>query len=247
MDTEARRADPASADDLALLAALRRGEHAAYPAFFERFHRVLLDYARRGGVASADRDELVEQLLDDLAMQFMTSGGALPRNPRMYVIAAFRKKLLNVKRARGRRDRLIRDAAAEHYAAGSADFAAGCSQRMVRESLGPGWERAPLPPVLERLSEKLAEKLTDDERLLLDAVAENVPQREIAEWLGVTHAVARKRLERLRARLTDVAMRYANSLAPDDARELQRFFRRCRERIGVSTMKAGLEANGRKP
>jgi hypothetical protein len=93
--------------------------------------------------------------------------------------------------------------------------------------------------VLERLSAKLDESLRDDERQLLVAVAENIPQREVAEWLGVSYVVARKRLERLRARLTDVAMRYANTLEPDDARELQRFFRRCRARIGASLLSQG--------
>jgi hypothetical protein len=104
---------------------------------------------------------------------------------------------------------------------------------MLRASHGPEWEGAPLPRVLERLAGRLSESLREDERQLLVAVAENIPQREIAEWLGVSYAVARKRLERLRARLTDVAMQYANTLEPDDARELQRFFHRCRARIGA--------------
>ena len=96
-----------------------------------------------------------------------------------------------------------------------------------------------MPPALERLAARLSEGLTDDERQLLVAVAENIPQREIAEWLGVSYVVARKRLERLRARLTEVAMRYTNTLQPDDARELQRFFRRCRARIGASVLSQG--------
>jgi transposase len=96
-----------------------------------------------------------------------------------------------------------------------------------------------MPPALERLSEKLSEALTDDERQLLVGVAENIPQREIAEWLGVSYTVVRKRLERLRGRLTEVAMRYTNTLPPDDARELQRFFRRCRARIGASVLSQG--------
>jgi transposase len=95
-----------------------------------------------------------------------------------------------------------------------------------------------LPHAIERLSGRLSEALRPDERQLLVAVAENIPQREIAEWLGVSYAVARKRLERLRARLTEVAMQYANSLEPDDARELQRFFHRCRARIGAHTIGA---------
>jgi len=98
-----------------------------------------------------------------------------------------------------------------------------------------------LGPVALRMDvvERLSEALRPDERVLLVAVAENIPQREIAEWLGVSYAVARKRLERLRARLTEVAMHYANTLEPDDARELQRFFHRCRARIGARTIGVG--------
>ena len=223
--------------DLELLGSLRRGDSAAYEAYLERFHRLLLDYARRTGVSSADEDEFVEELLDDVALQVMMPGARLPKSPRLYLLRAFRNKLLNAKRARGRRERVVRDAtgdASALSAAGGVELVAGCSQGMVREARGPGWERPPLGRVLERLAAKLGERLTDDERLMLDAVAENVPQREIAEWLGVSHVVARKRLERLRARLIDISMRFASGLEPDDARELQRFFRRCRARIGTS-------------
>ena len=118
-------------------------------------------------------------------------------------------------------------------ATASGESAAGCSEELLRASRGPDWESTPLPRAIERLSGRLSEALRPDERQLLVAVAENIPQREIAEWLGVSYVVARKRLERLRARLTEVAMHYANTLEPDDARELQRFFRRCRARIGA--------------
>jgi hypothetical protein len=133
----------------------------------------------------------------------------------------------------------VRDAYGDYDVPTAADAAAGCSEASVHASRGPAWERATLPPVLERLSARLDESLRDDERQLLVAVAENIPQREVAEWLGVSYVVARKRLERLRARLTDVAMRYANTLEPDDARELQRFLRRCRARIGASLLSQG--------
>ena len=55
--------------------------------------------------------------------------------------------------------------------------------------------------------------------------------------IDVSHLVLSKvkpeELERLRGRMMQVAMRYANALAPDDAREVQRFFQRCRARIGA--------------
>ncbi|HEV7992187.1 MAG TPA: hypothetical protein VGP25_10195 [Gemmatimonadaceae bacterium] len=234
---------PGAGQDHEILAALQSGQSGAFTRFIERYHRLLLDYARRAGIPSEDRDELVGELLDDVALQLMTRGAVLPDNPRQYLLSALRHRLLNSKRARGRRDRVVseaaRDASGDYDTSNGAAAAAGCSEASVRASRGPAWEQTPLPPVLEKLSAKLDESLRPDERQLLVAVAENIPQREIAEWLGVSYVVARKRLERLRARLTDVAMRYTNSLEPDDARELQRFFRRCRARIGASLLSQG--------
>jgi len=215
---------------------MRRGESASFEQFVERFHHILLDYARRAGVPTAERDELVSELLDDVAIQLMTRSGALPQNPRMYLLTALRHRLLNRKRSRVRRQRVVSEAARAAYGDApteARESAAGCSEHLLRTSRGPEWESTALPRAIERLAGRLSEALRPDERLLLVAVAENIPQREIAEWLGVSYAVARKRLERLRARLTEVAMHYANTLEPDDARELQRFFHRCRARIGA--------------
>ena len=235
-ETSSMRKAGDAVKDYDIVVAMRRGEAVAFEHYIERFHRVLLDYARRAGVAAGDRDELVSELLDDVAIQLITRSAPLPQNPRMYLLAALRHKLLNRKRGSERRRRVVSEAARAAYAdrdPAAGESAAGCSEEMVRASHGPEWEGAPLPRVLERLAGRLSEALGDDERQLLVAVAENIPQREIAEWLGVSYAVARKRLERLRARLTDVAMQYANTLEPDDARELQRFFHRCRARIGA--------------
>jgi RNA polymerase sigma factor (sigma-70 family) len=237
LGTRAKRApDAAALRDYDIVVAMRRGEPAAFEWFVERFHRILLDYARRAGIVDAlERDELASELLDDVAMQLMARTGPPPQNPRLYLLSAFRHKLLNQKRSRERRRRVVAEAAHAAYACEGADGerAAGCSEAMLRASRGDEWERAPLPRAIERLAARLSEALRPDERQLLVAVAENIPQREIAEWLGVSYAVARKRLERLRARLTEVAMQYATTLEPDDARELQRFFHRCRARIGT--------------
>lgn len=225
--------------DYDIVVAMRRGDSASFERFVERFHHILLDYARRAGVPAAERDELVSELLDDVAIQLMTRSAPPPQNPRMYLLVALRHRLLNRKRSRTRRQRVVSEAARAAYSdtpADSRESAAGCSEDLLRASRGPEWEGNPLPRVIEQLSARLSEALRPDERLLLVAVAENIPQREIAEWLGVSYAVARKRLERLRARLTDVAMHYANTLEPDDARELQRFFHRCRARIGAHTI-----------
>jgi len=225
-------------DDVAIVTRLRTGEPIGFEDFVERFHRVLLDYARRASVDAHERDEFVRDVLADAALHFLALGSSVPSNPRLYLITTFRNKLLNKRRGRLRQEKTLssalRDAAADSEYADEANVVAGCSEARVRESRGPGWERAPLRGALERLSAHLSEALTAEERQLLVAVAENVPQRQVAEWLGVSHSVARKRLERLRGRMVQVAMRYTNALEPNDARELQRFLRRCRARIGAS-------------
>jgi RNA polymerase sigma factor (sigma-70 family) len=241
VERQAASSSAAAPKDYDIVVAMRRGEASAFEQYVERFHRILLDYARRAGVPPTERDELVSELLDDVAIQLMTRSAPLPQNPRMYLLSALRHRLLNRKRGSERRRRMVSEAARAVYGdrdPNAGETAAGCSEEMVRASRGPEWEDAPLPRVLERLAGRLSEALSDDERLLLVAVAENIPQREIAEWLGVSYALARKRLERLRARLGDVAMQYANTLEPDDARELQRFFHRCRARIGARTIAA---------
>jgi RNA polymerase sigma factor (sigma-70 family) len=217
---------------------MRTGAPAAFEAFVERFHRVLLDYARRAGVDEPDRDELVGDVLSDVALHFLTPGTAVPGNPRMYLIAAFRNNLFNKRRGRARREKahsgMLREAAVDSEYADDGEVAAGCSEAVVSESHGPGWERKSLPPALQRLSVHLNDALSPEEHQLLIAVAENIPQRQVAEWLGVSHVAARKRLERLRGRMIQVAMQYTDALEPNDALELQRFFRRCGARIGFS-------------
>ncbi|HKP14811.1 MAG TPA: hypothetical protein VJT85_02045, partial [Gemmatimonadaceae bacterium] len=155
--------------DYDIVVAMRRGEAVAFEHYIERFHRILLDYARRAGVAASERDELVSELLDDVAIQLITRSAPLPQNPRMYLLSALRHKLLNRKRGSERRRRVVSEAARAAYTgvAHAGESAAGCSEEMQRASHGPEWEGAPLPRVLERLAGRLSEALRDDERQLL--------------------------------------------------------------------------------
>src|SRR5215218_1906168 len=105
----------ATTKDYDIVVAMRRGEAAAFEQYIERFHRILLDYARRAGVHATDRDELVSELLDDVAIQLMTRSTPLPQNPRMYLLSALRHKLLNRKRGSARRQRVVSEAARAAY------------------------------------------------------------------------------------------------------------------------------------
>src|SRR3954469_279091 len=121
--------------DYDIVVAMRRGESASFEQFVERFHGILLDYARRAGVPASERDELVSELLDDVAIQLMTRSGPLPQHPRMYLLSALRHRLLNRKRGRERRSRVVSEAARAAFADGdraAGESAAGCSEEMLR-------------------------------------------------------------------------------------------------------------------
>lgn len=239
-----------SLHDAQILGAMQHGDAASYEAFVERFHRLLLDYARRAGMQAGDSDDFVDELLNDIAMQFMTPGAPIPEHPRMYVIAAFRHKFLNHIRGQDRRERAVHAAVREAGVevrdgpGGSPEPMIGCSVSAIQASRGVDAEGASASHALERLAQRLDAELTPEERQLLAAAAEHVPQREVAQWLGVSHVVARKRLERLRARLVTVALAYVETAAPHDARELDRLLRRCgayveRERTAITRAGAG--------
>lgn len=243
-----------SLHDAQILAAMQRGDAASYEAFVERFHRLLLDYARRAGMQGGDSDDFVDELLNDIAMQFMTPGAPIPEHPRMYVIAAFRHKFLNHIRGRDRRERAVHAAVREAGVevrdgpGGNCELIVGCSVSAIRASRGVNAEGALASRALERFAQRLDAELTPEERQLLAAAAEHVPQREVAEWLGVSHAVVRKRLERLRARLVTVALAYVEAADPHDARELERLLRRCGahvERECTGTTRASAEEGTR--
>ena len=116
--------------DYDIVVAMRRGEAVAFERYIERFHRILLDYARRSGVPASERDELVSELLDDVAIQLMTRSAPLPQNPRMYLLSALRHKLLNRKRGSERRRRVVSEAARAAYAGWRARWRIG--RRLLR-------------------------------------------------------------------------------------------------------------------
>jgi hypothetical protein len=136
----------------------------------------------------------------------------------------FRHRLANDRRATNRRS-----------AYGSAAVWTGDGERVVREvlseasiraSAGPAAEAPPLSPVLERLSRVIDAGISDEERQILRWVSAGIPQRLIAEWLGITHNAARVRVLRLRERLIELALRDDGPRRPGEREELYEFFRR---------------------
>ena len=210
--------------DQELVQRMRHDEALAIREFYRRFAPVLWKLARQAHVQPALRDDVVTDCLSDAAIHLMQPTAAMPANLTGYLVATFRHRLANDRRAMKR-----------HTATGTAAAWAGDGERVVREvlseaslraSAGPAAEAPALSPVLERLSHVIDAGITEDERQILRWVSAAIPQRLIAEWLGITHNAARVRVLRLRERLIEIALRDDGPWRPGERDELYQFFRR---------------------
>ena len=213
-------------DERALIAALRRGDRDALVEFFERSRPALLLTAGRLRVPPAEREGVVDDCLADAALRFMMSEAPAPQSLHAYLSRSLRNRVLNTARAQGRGDqRLLRAAGGGQGTEGV--IAACCSEHALRASGGAAAdELPPLSPALTRLVRALEQGMTEEEQLLATWVSHCVTQQEIAEWLGVGYKAASKRIERLRARLREAAMRYTAQLGGAERREVLAFLRR---------------------
>jgi DNA-directed RNA polymerase specialized sigma24 family protein len=170
----------------------------------------------------------VVEVLGDAAARLILPQEPVPRSLAAYLVTTIRHRAHNARRDHDRRARLERDALGETALDGPSDGAVGstCSEGSLRASRGPAIEASPLAAPLRRLAATLDASLSDEERLVLVWVSHQVPQRQIAGWLGLSYAATSKRIERLRARLRDVATRHAAAVDAGEREALLRFFRR---------------------
>ena len=210
--------------DSELLQQMRRDDASAIREFYRRFTPVLWKEAYRARVQLALRDDLVVDCLSDSAIHLMQASVAAPRSLAGYLVAAFRNRVANEYRASARREALGNTAAL--MSDGEHVVREVCSEASLRASAGPAAELPPLSPVLERLSRVVNAGVTEEERQMLRWVAASIPQRLIAEWMGITHNAARVRVLRLRERLIDLALRAETAWTPSERQELYEFFRR---------------------
>ena len=205
---------------------MRRGEAPAFRDFLLRFGPLLLEHTRRLGIPTAERDGYVVEVLGDAATGLAVGAVRPPRSLAAYLVTALRHRVLNAERGRTRRERLAHAAAGEGEPDRERVVAPACSEHAIRSSRGPDWDGTPLPCALARLAVALDERLSEPERLLLVWVSHRVPHRQIARWLGISHAAAAQRVWRLRERLRRAALEHAAETRGDERAELERFFRR---------------------
>jgi hypothetical protein len=214
--------------DAALIHAMRARDERAVAEFVRRHQFLVLMQARRFRIPLADRRAWIAEALDALAESLMRKRSTIPLSLPRYVVAATKRRALAGRRDLALRERRESEALGELGGLGEGAVVVLCSEDSVRNTYGPAWEAASLPPVLECLLSVFTEGVTPEERELLSWVGQRIPYSRIAEWLGVTRSAAVKRVTRLRKRLVEAALNFGRSLEADQRTELLRFLRRAR-------------------
>lgn len=229
--------------DTELVAAMRREDPAAIAELFRRFAPLLRRRAASWLGEGGERDAMVDDVIADVALALLRPTASVPRSLAAYLLTALNHRVAGAKQAECKRFDEECDAAGDVYAAAGpveghaaravaepalAVVRASVSEHALRSAAGTAAEQgsAPLHPVLARLSTELDAGLSDPDRLLLAWLAEHVPMRTVAAWLGIGYDAALKRSSRLRARLRVAALEHAALLPPAERRVMDAFLGR---------------------
>ena len=211
--------------DAALVEAMRASVPEAWTEFDARFRPLLERYAARIGIPRWEWSSCITEVLDDEALRLIERSREVPQQMAAYLIRAVRNRHLALKRAALRRDNRYQGAdgalVSEHTRRG------GEPPRVSEEQQST-------PTAATRLGQLLSAHLSDEERQMLAWVAEGVPQRVIAEWLGVNREAAKKRIARLCHRLRGAAGALSAELPPEERRDVDRLLQRVGEERGES-------------
>lgn len=213
--------------DAALVDAMRASAPEAWAEFDARFRPLLERYASRVGIPRWEWSACITEVLDDEALGLVEGAREMPQQLTAYLVRAVRNRHLQLRRAAVRRERRYADAVGT---ASDTDGAIGllvsehsrraCNPPRVSEEL------AAHSTAVTRFAELLSARLATEERQMLAWVAEGVPRRVIAEWLGINREAAKKRIARLCRRLRVVAIELSEQLPTDTRREVDRFMKR---------------------
>jgi RNA polymerase sigma factor (sigma-70 family) len=196
--------------DRGLIIAMRCQDRGALAEFYRRFRPVLVVAARRLTADAIDGEAIVEDVLTDAAVRFVSTTMPVPGSVAGYLVRMLRNRVLNAVRSRDRLEVRVNDATCT-------------SEHAQRASAGaePDGERHTTPaPAVARLAAALDAAMTEDERMLATWLANGVAQQQIADWVGVSYPALCKRVSRLRARLRVVAERHVSAASADDRRAL---------------------------
>lgn len=221
------------------IAAIRSGEIAALRGLYLHYAPLLQDQARKLGVDADERDALVTTVLDDFVLHLCDSE-LVPRELARYLVGALRNRVRTGHRNASRRRDADARACVEHGTAGQRIVAECHSEYGLRAALGPEAQSVtPVRSAILKLAAASALALRDDELAMMVGLSHYVPLRQLAADAGISYGNARVRLHRLRERFRKLALQHLASLAPDERRELERFFRRAGISLAATTTQRG--------
>jgi len=212
--------------DRALVEELRSARGEAVDEFLRRFEPLVTRHARRLRIPPAERVDWVIDLLYDVAITIVRGHAAAPRHLGAYVGGACRRRVREQMTKDAAYRAGVHDALEEIEGAAQMTVAGLCSENALRAARDPEWEPPPLSPVLVRLVSAIEEGITDEEHLMLRWLAAQISYTMIAGWLGISRPAAVSRIQRLRARLIESALRFGTALDSVDRAEFMRFLRR---------------------
>jgi DNA-binding CsgD family transcriptional regulator len=213
--------------DAALVDAMRASVPEAWAEFDARFRPLLERYASRVGIPRWEWSVCITEVLDDEAMRLVERVREMPEHLSAYLVGAVRNRHLHVKRATLRRDRRYASAAASASTTeGVLDLLVSEHSRRASDPSRVSEEVASTATAVTRFAELLSARLSIDERQMLAWVAEGVPQRVIAEWLGINREAAKKRIARLCRRMRGVGAELSQQLPAEARREIDRMMQR---------------------
>ncbi len=209
--------------DRELIVAMRADIGAAFEEFVARYQPLLLARSRRFDMPQWEREDCVAEVLESMMLRLVRPDVRAPREMAAYLTRALHNRLVDIVRARTAR---VAEASCmadwSHVALEGAVTALASRHAVTSCGAFPKETSSALSPVLERLARALTDPLSDDERQLIGWESNMIPHRTIAEWLGVSHAAATKRIWRLRTRLRELAMKHVEALGLEDRAEVER-------------------------
>ncbi|MDB4906765.1 MAG: hypothetical protein JWO05_1549 [Gemmatimonadetes bacterium] len=185
-----------------LVEQMRALDEGAWQEFLDRFRPAMRLAARHLGIPLGDRDEMVNEMLDDAALEFARPARLLPASMSGYLVRTLRNRWHKRLRSEGRRD--ARD------------------QQCVSEPLAEYGATS----ALRKLVMLLESIVTPGEAELLAHVAAASSMREAAEWCGKSFDAAEKAIYRARRKLKRAAPGIVLEFTGEERREIERFFRR---------------------
>jgi DNA-directed RNA polymerase specialized sigma24 family protein len=218
--------------DSALVIAMRAGDDWAWAEFDSRFRARLEQYTRHVGSRGFGWDECITEVIEDAALKLTSTSAAIPTKLTAYLIRAVRNRARTTERAAARRHRRYVDASTVNAVTEpDAIVWSLCSESAIRSCSIAADDIADdtgalASRVRRQLGAALMSDLSDEEQCIVTWVAEVVPYRQIATWLGTSYDATSKRIWRLLRRLRHRALVHASGFNAVERAELERLFQR---------------------